>query len=114
VAGLPALDGLTGRRVSKASARGNAPAPHRDDPKVSWGQFEFVGLDPDESQGHVFETGLNGLDVTQGGRVVGQLLELCQWPYDQKMYACIHWTDPSAAGSDDLTMGDRPVRLLKG
>jgi hypothetical protein len=116
VAGLlTALDGLTGHRMSKGSI------PGADDPNVSQGPFEFVGADPDESQRLVWEVvKTSSATLTQGGRAVGRVMEVCQWPYPQgdlparTMFACIHWTDPSAAGSDDLALAGRPVRLLGG
>lgn len=110
---LSALDGMAGHRVSKASI------PDADDPSVSQGPFEFVGADPDESQRLVWEAvKTSTATLTKGGRVVGRVMEVCQWPYPQgghparTMWGCFHWTDPSAAGSDDLALAGRPMRLL--
>lgn len=101
--------------VSKASI----PAP--DDPSVSQGPFEFVGLDPDAAHRFLWQTMEGGQPtVTRDRRVVGQMLEVCQWPYPQgdlparTLWACIWWSDPSAAAADDLAVGGHPIRLLAG
>ena len=103
---LPALDGL-------AAA----------DRRVSWGPVAFDGLDADEAQRflwRVVESSPSVPKLTVDGREVGEILEVCQWPFpvdglpDRTMFACVRWTEPAAAASPGLTWAGQPVRVIRG
>lgn len=112
---LPALEALASTEAHKAA-----------DPSVSWGPLAFDGLDADEAQRFLWTlteraSSLGGLPrLTAGGREVGQILEVAQWPFpvdgvpDRTVFACVRWTDPAAATSPDLALAGQRVRVIGG
>jgi hypothetical protein len=91
--------------------------------EMSRGPFEFRDASgPDAQQRTLWDAHdpRGPMKVTEAGRIVGTVLENCQWPYEHggfpagTLWACIEWSDPSAATSDDLAMSGRPIRLLEG